>query len=68
MISRAAGSAGSIAHYDGASWTEVTHQTIGAPYLREFVAVHGSAADDVWAVGRQLGEGGSTPIIWHYAP
>ena len=61
----AAGSAGSIAHYDGGSWDEVTHQRIGAPYLRMFVAIHGSSSSDVWAVGHQLGEGGSTGIIYH---
>jgi hypothetical protein len=64
----AAGSAGSIAHYDGSSWNEVDHQSIGAPYLRMFVAVHGSSATDVWAVGFQLGEGGSTPIVYHHGP
>jgi len=62
----AAGSAGSIAHYDGDSWDEVTHQSIGAPYLRMFLAVHGSSSSDVWAVGQQLGEGGSTGIIYHH--
>jgi hypothetical protein len=62
-----AGSAGSIAHYDGNAWREVTHQEIGAPYLRRFVAVHGSAATDVWAVGNQLGQGGSTALIYHRA-
>jgi hypothetical protein len=64
----AVGSAGAIAHYDGTTWRQVSHQAIGAPYLRVFVAVHGSAPDDVWAVGQQLGEGGSTPIIWRYTP
>ena len=64
----AAGSAGSIAHYDGNSWDEVTHQRIGAPYLRMFVAIHGSSSTNVWAVGQQLGEGGSTGIIYHYTP
>lgn len=64
----AAGSAGSIAHYDGDSWDEVTHQRIGAPYLRLFVAIHGSSSSNVWAVGRQLGEGGSTPIVYRYTP
>jgi hypothetical protein len=64
----AVGSAGSIAHYDGSSWEEVTHQSIGAPYLRMLLAVHGTSTNDVWAVGNQLGEGGSTGIIWHYHP
>jgi hypothetical protein len=64
----AAGSAGSIAHWDGASWNEVTHQEIGAPYLRQFLAIHGSSATDIWAVGQQLGQSGSTGIIYHYQP
>lgn len=64
----AVGSPGSIAHYDGDSWSEVTHQKIGAPYLRQFTAVHGSSSTNVWTVGHQLGEGGSTGLIWKYAP
>jgi hypothetical protein len=64
----AAGSAGAIAHYDGSSWTEVRHQRIGAPYLQVFRAVHGTSSADVWAVGQQLGEGGSTALIYHYQP
>jgi len=64
----AAGGAGSIAHYDGESWDEVAHQKIGAPYLRQFVAVHGTASGDVWVVGQELGEGGSTGLIWHRSP
>jgi hypothetical protein len=64
----AVGSAGAIAHFNGSSWEQLAHQTIGAPYLRQFVAVHGSSSSDVWAVGRQLGEGGSTGIIYHHGP
>jgi len=64
----AAGSAGAIAHHDGNSWTQVAHQRIGAPYLRLFLAVHGTSSTDVWAVGQQLGEGGSTALIYHYQP
>lgn len=64
----AVGSAGEIAHYNGSSWSEVTHQRIGAPYLRMFTAVHGSSSTNVWAVGHQLGEGGSTGIIYRYDP
>jgi len=63
----AAGSAGAIAHYDGGGWHEVTHQQIGAPYLRRFVAVHGSSSNDVWAVGQELGQNGSTGLIYHRA-
>src|SRR6185295_13465639 len=63
----AAGSAGSIARYDGRTWHELTHQPIGAPYLRSFVAVHGASSSDVWAVGHQLGAGGSTALIYHRA-
>ena len=61
----AAGSAGAIAHYDGSSWTEVTHQKIGSPYLRQLLAVHGTASDDIWIVGHQLGDSGSTGLIYH---
>ncbi|MCC7537955.1 MAG: hypothetical protein IT379_17145 [Deltaproteobacteria bacterium] len=64
----AAGSAGAIAHWDGRSWSEVTHQTIGSPYLRMLVAVHGTSSTDVWAVGYQLGEGGSSAVIYHHGP
>ena len=64
----AVGSAGAIAHYDGNSWRQVAHQKIGAPYLRLFLAVHGTSSSDVWAVGQQLGEGGSTSLIYHYQP
>ncbi len=64
----AAGTAGSIAHYNGSSWKEVTHQKIGAPYLRQFVAVHGSSSSNIWAVGHQLGEGGAKSIVYHYEP
>lgn len=64
----AVGTAGSIAHYDGNSWDEVAHQRIGAPYLRLFLSVHGTSSSDVWAVGQQLGEGGSTGLIYHYEP
>jgi hypothetical protein len=60
------GSAGEIAHWDGSSWREIDHQDIGSPYLRIFRAVHGSSAADVWAVGNQLGEGGSVPVIYHH--
>jgi hypothetical protein len=64
----AAGTAGAIAHFNGTSWTQVAHQPIGAPDLRQFVAVHGTSTTDVWAVGYQLGEGGSTGILYHHAP
>ena len=57
-----------IAHYDGKSWRQVAHQKIGAPYLRLFLAVHGTSSTDVWAVGQQLGVGGSTGLIYHYQP
>jgi hypothetical protein len=32
------------------------------------LSVHGSSATDVWVVGRQLGEGGSTGLIYHIGP
>ena len=64
----AVGSAGAIAHYDGSSWRQVAHQQIGAPYLRLFLAVHGTSSTDVWVVGQQLGDGGSTGLIFQYRP
>lgn len=64
----AAGGAGSIAHYDGESWDEVAHQKIGAPYLRQFVAIHGTSSTDVWVVGQELGESGSTGLIYRHGP
>jgi hypothetical protein len=63
----AAGSAGLIAHYNGSGWNELTHQAIGAPYLRRFVAIHGSSSSNVWAVGQELGQNGSTGLIYHRA-
>jgi hypothetical protein len=60
----AGGSPGVIARYDG-SWDTITQQQIGAPYLRQMHAVHGSSATDVWVVGTQLGEGGAKGLIYH---
>jgi hypothetical protein len=64
----ASGSAGSISHWDGKAWSELTHQKIGAPFLQQLVSVHGTGADDVWIVGQQLGNSGSTPLILHRGP
>jgi hypothetical protein len=64
----AAGGAGSISRYDGSGWSELTHQEIGAPYLRQLTAVHGSSSSDVWIIGRQLGEDGVTGLIYHRGP
>jgi hypothetical protein len=64
----AAGGAGAIAHYDGESWDQLAHQEIGAPFLRQFVAVHGTSSADVWIVGQELGESGSTGLIYHRRP
>jgi hypothetical protein len=61
----AVGTAGAIVHYDGSSWSQVGHQPIGAPYLRQLLDVHGSSASDIWIVGNQLGSGGSTGLIYH---
>jgi hypothetical protein len=61
----AAGSAGSISRWDGSSWDELAHQEIGAPYLRQWIAMHGSSPDDIWLIGRQLGEGGSKALVYH---
>ncbi len=64
----AAGTAGAIAHYDGASWTQLTHQPIGAPFLRQLLSVHGTSSRDIWIVGHELGSGGSTGLIYHHGP
>lgn len=64
----AVGSPGSFAHWDGDAWEERAHQEIGAPYLRQLVAIHGSSATNIWAVGAELGEGGATPLVFHYDP
>ncbi len=61
----AAGTAGAIAHWNGSSWAEVAAQKIGSPYLQELVSIHGTSSSDVWVVGHQLGQGGSTPLILH---
>jgi hypothetical protein len=42
----AAGDAGEMLHYDGATWSPVA-----TPTLRALYAIWGSARDDVWAVG-----------------
>lgn len=63
----AAGSPGAIIKFDG-DWESLAMQRIGAPYLQQMVAVHGSSANDVWVVGHQLGEGGSTGLIYHIGP
>ena len=64
----AVGSAGAIAHFDGSSWRQMAHQRIGAPYLRLFLALHGTSSSDMWAVGQQLGERGSSGVIYRYRP
>jgi len=59
----AAGSAGQIARWDGSAWRSVRHQQIGAPYLQQFHAIHGSSTS-VWAVGQVLGAEGNHGIIY----
>ncbi|MCA9620589.1 MAG: hypothetical protein KC731_16315 [Myxococcales bacterium] len=58
------GTPGGVIHYDGSEWTEEGHQEIGAPYLRQFHAVHGSGQGDVWIVGTELGDGGAVPQLY----
>ena len=60
------GSAGSIAHFDGQGWHEVTHQTIGSPFLRMFTAVHGSSAQEVWAVGTEMGAERNCALVFRH--
>jgi hypothetical protein len=61
----AAGTAGAIAHFNGSTWTEVGSQKIGSPYLQQLTGIHGTSSTDLWIVGHQLGQGGSTPLIYH---
>jgi hypothetical protein len=60
------GMAGAIAHFDGRGWTEVTHQTIGSPFLRMFNSVHGSSAQEVWAVGAEMGADRNCALVFRY--
>jgi hypothetical protein len=60
------GTAGAIAHFDGRRWTQVTHQVIGSPFLRMFHAVHGSSAEEVWAVGTELGANRNCSLVFRY--
>lgn len=62
----AAGTAGAIAHFDGSKWNELSHQPIGAPYLQQLTGVHGTSSKDLWVVGHQLGQGGSSGLIYHH--
>ena len=62
------GTPGSIAHFNGESWKEVTHQTIGSPYLRIFNAVHGSSVQEVWAVGTEMGANRNCALVFRYQP
>ncbi|MBW1809816.1 MAG: hypothetical protein JRJ87_16590 [Deltaproteobacteria bacterium] len=57
---------GSVAHFNGESWNEVTHQTIGSPFLRMFKAVHGSSAQEVWAVGTEMGANRNCALVFRY--
>jgi len=61
------GDFGSVVHFDGEGWRTVQSQAIGSPYLRSFIDVHGSSRGDVWAVGAQYGEDGTTPQLFHHA-
>lgn len=58
------GMAGCIGHFDGERWREVTHQVIGSPYLRIFTAVHGSSAQEVWAVGQEMGADRNSALVF----
>ena len=62
----AAGTAGQVAHWDGGAWRSVRHQPIGAPYLHQFHAVHGSPSAGVFVVGQVLGAEGNHGIIFKH--
>jgi len=62
------GTAGSISKFRGDMWEELAHQRIGAPEQRQFFAIHGSSATDIWAVGHILDGSGTQGMIYHYDP
>jgi hypothetical protein len=57
-----------IAHYDGKSWQQVNAPRAGSGYEDFLYGVHGSASDDVWAVGysEDSTSGRYSTLVLHY--
>jgi len=55
-----------VYHYDGTAWDLQQSQTMGSPYLQEFVDLHGTADDDIWAVSMRYGDDGTTPEVYRH--
>lgn len=62
----AVGAFGEVARFDGDRLRSIHRQPQGAPYLMYLTAVHGSSADDVWAVGYKLSDSGNRGVIFHH--
>jgi len=65
----AVGSHGTILRWDGGSWAQLFPVDVdGGPLVKQYVAVHGSSADDVWVVGQSphLHFGGGAPTLVPY--
>jgi hypothetical protein len=54
--------AGSIAHWNGTAWTDVTN----APPTNQLFRVWGSSPSDVWVVGDEVVGNGLTAIVLHF--
>jgi hypothetical protein len=54
--------AGSIAHWDGTAWKDVTN----APPTNQLFRVWGSSPSDVWVVGDEVVGGGLVAIVLHF--
>jgi hypothetical protein len=52
------------AHWDGAAWTVESPATVAEARFGDIVDVHGTAADDIWAIGNA--EATMPEIIEHY--
>jgi hypothetical protein len=60
------GNFGSISHFDGSEWTELESQSIGSDFLLVLNGVHGSSAEDAWAIGTKLNDDGAFVQLWRY--
>jgi hypothetical protein len=58
----AVGSFGALSHWDGSRWSQTQYGTF--PYFPYLYAVHGSAPDNVWAVGF-TSDGTNANVILH---
>jgi hypothetical protein len=59
----AVGELGTVDHWDGARWTQIL---VGAfPYYPLLAKIHGSSADDLWAVGVSS-DGKNSGVVLHH--